>query len=75
VHGAAAGDQIVLANGIAGHNLDEPADALERPSATTTLLMTVRVSVPGTGTNTMLPLTVSPVKTSSAALTCDPVPM
>jgi hypothetical protein len=31
VHGAAAGDQIVLANGIAGHNLDEPADALERP--------------------------------------------
>jgi hypothetical protein len=31
VHGAAAEDQIVLANGIAGHNLDEPADALERP--------------------------------------------
>ena len=31
MHGAAAGDQIVLANGIAGHNLDEPADALERP--------------------------------------------
>jgi hypothetical protein len=31
VHGATAGDQIVLANGIAGHNLDEPADALERP--------------------------------------------
>ena len=29
VHGAAAGDQIVLANGIAGHNLDEPAGAVE----------------------------------------------
>src|SRR5436305_13333360 len=31
VQGAAGEDQIVLANGIAGHDLDEPADALEYP--------------------------------------------
>lgn len=59
VQGAAGENQIVLANGIAEHDLDEPADASERPVATTTLLITVRVFVPGTAANTMVPLSVS----------------
>jgi hypothetical protein len=57
VQGAAAEDQIVPADtcSIGRHELDEPADTAEHPPARTTLPMTVRVFVPGTATNTMVP--------------------
>ena len=57
MQGAAAEDQIVPADtcSIGRHELDEPADTAEHRPARTTLPMTVRVFVPGTATNTMVP--------------------
>jgi hypothetical protein len=57
VHGAGAEDQVVPgdASRVGGHALDDSADAAEHPLASTTLLMTVRLFVPGTAANTMVP--------------------
>jgi hypothetical protein len=69
VHGAAAEDQIVPADTsrIGRHELDDPADAAEHPLARTTLLITVRVFVPGPATNTIVPLSVSVPLVAAAA--------
>ena len=69
MHGAAAEDQIVPADtgGIGGHELDDPADAAEHRLARTTLLMIVRLFVPGTAANTMVPLSVSVPLVAAAA--------
>jgi len=70
VHGAAAEDQIVLADTgsrIGGHELDDPADAAEHPLARTTLPMTVRLFVPGPAANTMVPPSVSVPLVAAAA--------
>ena len=69
MHGAAAENQIVPADTsrIGGHELDDPADALNTPLARTTLPMTVRVFGPGPATNTMVPLSVSVPLVAAAA--------
>ena len=66
MQGAAGEDQIVLANGTAEHDLDDPVGALERPMARTALPMTVRVVAP-VAANTMVPLSVSVSLAAAAA--------
>jgi hypothetical protein len=70
VHGATAEDQIVLADTSSGGTSSTARPTpLNKPLARTTLLMTVRVFVPGPATNTMVPLSVSvPLVAASAGM-------